>query len=108
MYHQGIKNGRRLTEYERLNIKTKVNKKPSAREQTSKSYKECLNVVKTEDDINIINNALIEARGKIMAKNRICKDVDISRGEVSNFPDIESRRVEKSKAPPGSPSRYKR
>ena len=51
-----------LAKYKHTDTKLNNRKKPSPREATLKSYRECLNVAKTEVDIEIINNALIEAR----------------------------------------------
>ena len=101
------KTATQLSAYKLNNTKPKTNKRPTAYQSTNKSYRECLNVAKTEEDIDIINSALTQARGKIMMKNSRGKGVDTNKGMVKDFPAIEPKPTEKRKAPPGSPTRRK-
>ena len=88
------------------NARKKQTPREYAREATLACYRECLTVTKTDKDIEIINDALIEARGKIM-RNNSKGNIDISKGTVQDLPATESREKENRIAPPGSPGRRK-
>ena len=98
---------RKLSAYKCDDANSNTKRKPSAQESTIKSYRECCNVAKTEEDFAIINSALTTARGEIMMKNSRGSGVNTQKGVVKDMPAVESKPTEKRKMPPGSPTKNK-
>ena len=94
-----------LAKYKHTNTKLNTRKKPNSGGNLEELWR-MANVVKTEVDIKIINNVLIEVRGRIMRKNSRGSE-GIRKGMVQEFPAVESRQTETRMAPPGSPGRRK-
>ena len=96
-----------LLKYKPIKDRKDIKNTTNIHDLTKRSDNECLCHAHTQEDVQIIIEALVFAQGKIMNKNNTDKDQDIKRGTVKDLPMTLTSQAEKHKAPPGSSGRQK-